>query len=253
MSQDEPSSFDDVPELEFHEQSFLNFMSQYEPFLVTVTETLSRHLEREFEGSGQFVPAVLLFNPLVADHVFWIGSDAEYGKSRADDALARLVRFERWLSKTDLQDLPQGKQRKVIEGVTRLSGPLYLLIVDEVRSLETIRLRSAIRFLAEHFEASLAAQNGKGGKFRAFRTAVALRAIFEVHSDHAITEGDKYGAPTGSFCKCLEEVFGLGRIRGGFRHYTRKAKEVPPDDPLLLGFIEELLEAPFRVASKENR
>jgi len=195
MSQDERSSFDDVPELQIHGQNFLNFMSQYEPFLLTVMETLSRHLEREFEGSGQFVPAVLLFNPLVADHVFWIGSDTEYGKSRADDALVRLGRFERWLSKTDLRDLPEGKQKKVIEGVIRLSGPLYFLIVDEVRSLETIRLRSAIRFLAEYLEACLAAQNGKGGKFRAYRTAVALRAIFEVHSDRAITEGDKYGAP----------------------------------------------------------
>lgn len=253
MSQDELPSFDDVPELQIHEQSFLNFMAQYEPFLLTVTETLSRYLEREFEGSGQFVPAVLLFNPLVADHVFWIGSDTEYGKSRADDALGRLRRFERWLSKTDLLDLPEGKQRKVIEGVTRLSGPMYLLIIDEVRSLETIRFRSAIRFLAEHLETSLAAQNGKGGKFRAFRTAVALRAIFEVHSDRAITEGDKYGAPTGPFCKCLEEVFRLGRIEGGFRYYTRRAKEVSSDDPLLLGFIEELREAPFRVASKENR
>ena len=253
MSPGELPLIDDVPDLEFHEQSFLNFMSQFQPFLMTVTETLSRHLEIEFEGSGQLVPAVLLFNPFVADHVFWIGSDTEYGKSRADDALGRLRRFERWLSKAEFKDLPDGKQRKIIEGVTRLSGPLYFLIVDEVRSLKTIRLRSAIRYLIEHLEACLAAQSGQGGKFRAFRTALALRAIFEVHSDLAITDGEKYGAPAGPFCKCLEEVFRLGRIEGGFRHYTRRAKEVSSDDPLLLGFIEELREAPFRVASQENR
>ena len=253
MSQRDPSLIDQVPELEIHQQSFLNFMSHFEPFLLTVTQILGRNLGRDFDGSGQFVPAAILFDPLVADHVFWIDSNKEYGKSRADDALSRLRRFERWLSKTKFEDLPDSKKAKIVTGICRLSGPLYFFVTDAVRSLETIQLRSAIQFLVEHQEKCLLSQTGSGGKYRALRTAVALRAIFETHSDIPITEGDKHGAPSGVFCTCLEELFHVGRIEGGFRHYARKAKERSSDDPLLLRFVKELREAPLRVAAIENR
>ncbi|MEM8974218.1 MAG: hypothetical protein AAGD43_19330 [Pseudomonadota bacterium] len=253
MSPGKPSLMMDIPELEIDRQSVLNFMSQYEPFLSSVTEILSKHLGRTFECGHEYVPAIVLFNPLVADHVFWIGTDKEYGKSKADDALQRLKRFERWLSKTDLHKLPDPKPRRIVEGVTILSGPLYFFVIEALRSLDTIQIRSAIRFLIEHQEQCLTAQAKRGGKYRAFRTAVALRAVFEVYSDIPITQGDKFGAPTGPFCKCLEELYEIGRVEGGFRHYAREAKKLSSGDSLLVSLKNELLTTPARVEARENR
>ncbi|MEL6376179.1 MAG: hypothetical protein AAFQ04_03140 [Pseudomonadota bacterium] len=253
MSLIEPDAKEDVPELTIDRQSILNFMSQYEPFLSSVTDVLSKHLDRQFEGSHEYVPATLLFNPFVADHVFWIGSSKEYGSRKADDALLRLKRFDRWLSNGRFEKMKKKKRKQIFDAVLLLSGPLYYLVLEAVRSADPAQIRSAINFLIKHQEQCLVAQAGQGGKYRAFRTAVALRAIFEVYSDVPITDGEKYGAPSGVFCKCLEELFNIGRIEGGFRHYARKAKGCQADDPLLTSFKNELRAAPARVTAHENR
>ena len=172
----------DIPPLEIHQQQYLNFMSQFEPFLKAVTGVLSHHLDQNFEGNEEYVPAALIFNPLVADNVFWINGGKEYGKLHTKDAMTSLKRFERWLLKTDFVELPYAKQKKIIEGIPVYAGPLYFFVSEAVRSMETTQLLAATKFLVEHLEQCTEAEAGHRGNYRAFRTAVALRAIFETYS-----------------------------------------------------------------------
>lgn len=252
MSSDEFSKPTGRVFLKSDDRDVMHFMRRLHEVLDCTTEVLCHHLDRSFDGDAQYVPATLIFNPLVPDHAFWINLGNGYGKTMTKDALEELKRFERWLLKREFLDIPFDKQTKITTRLPILSGPLFYFVADAIQSVETNRLLSAIGLVIEHLEQCVSAEVGVGGDYRAFRTAMALRAIFETYSDLTARSGDKDGNPTGPFCKSLEEIFKIGGIKGGFRHFAAKAQKRPPCDPLLVYLKQELQDGPARVAAQKT-
>ncbi|MES0864523.1 hypothetical protein ABLN87_19400 [Ruegeria sp. SCPT10] len=234
------------------EQDVMHFMLKLHQVLDDTTKALGRHLGRSFQGDVQYVPAALIFNPLVSDHALWINLGKGYGKTKTKDSLDLLKRFELWLRSCEFQELSNSRQKKIITRLPALSGPLFYFVSDAIRSKETGQLLSAVQLIIEHLEQCVASEIGRRGDYRAFRTAVALRAIFETYGDLSARSGDKHGAPTGPFCKCLEEIFEIGGITAGFRHYATEARDLPASDPLLIRFKRELIDGPARVAAQKR-
>lgn len=82
----------------------------------------------------------------------------------------------------------------------------------------------------------------RSGKFHAYRTAVALRVVFERFSSIPVTTGkDENLNPTGPFCRCLEEVFGHLSIEAGFFHYAGIASKLEDGDALLVEMRDALM------------
>jgi len=232
--------------------SLLNFMSKLLPVLDATTSAISLHLDRDFEGDEKYVPAALIFNPLVSDHAVWTDLGKEYGRSKTKEAVEDLRRFDKWLQNRDFADLTDRRRRIINYGIKTYSGPLYPFIIDPRSSLKTPQIRASVQFLLEHLECCLSSETNYGGNFRAYRTAVALRVIFETYSDIPVTVGDNYGHPSGPFCKCLEEIFEIGGIDGGFRHYANRAKETPSSDTMLVDMKRQLIEVPLNVTLKTS-
>lgn len=232
------------------DQSLLDFVESSGTVLLEITNCLSSFLGFDVQEEHGLVPAALIFNPLASDCAIWIDHGKAYGKARTKSAIEKLSEAKGWLESSNVEDLSE-QQVTIVE--TRLrdhSGPLFHLVSDSMHSYNRVRILDSIDLLLDHLTECLRAEKGRGGNYRAFRTAVALRAIFETYGDLKVTAGDTAdGRPSGKFCACLERIFTLTSLSAGFRHYADKAKKLPSDAPLLKSMRQELIDVPMRIAA----
>ncbi|MEP2784648.1 MAG: hypothetical protein ABJO67_03755 [Pseudoruegeria sp.] len=232
------------------DQSYVDFAERASVTLSDLMSCISSTLGVEFEGSEKFVPAALIFNPLAADCGIWFDTKKAYGKARTSDAIERLSEVEVWLLGQEVEELTAMQLQRMTTRLRDDAGPLYFLISIAVLSGSRTAILDALELLLEHLRCCNEAEKTEGGNYRAFRTALALRAIFETYSDIEITAGDDAkGNPSGEFCSCLERVFEIVSLDVGFRHYARKAQERRDNDPMLNSMKQELIDVPIKISN----
>ena len=109
------------------------------------------------------------------------------------------------------------------------------LLWREVRRIIHFQDDDGIEGIVDHligyFDACLEERENNSGKLPAAHIAVALRVIFERFSTERITAGYNNAAQaSGTFCRCLKEIYRLVGAKGNARYQTEKVRSLPDDD-----------------------
>lgn len=232
------------------DQSLVDFVESSGTVLLEITNCLSLFLEFDVQEKHGLVPAALIFNPLASDCAIWIDHGKAYGKARTKNAIEKLSEVKGWLENSNVEDLPEQQVAIVKTRLREHSGPLFHLVSDSVHSYSRVHILDSVDLLLDHLTDCVRTEKGHRGNYRAFRTAVALRAIFETYGNLKVTAGDTAdGLPSGKFSTCLEKIIMLTSLSTGFRHYADEAKKLSSDAALLKNMKRELIEVPMRIAA----
>jgi hypothetical protein len=133
-------------------------------------------------------------------------------------------------------------RQSVIWKIQEFSQPNWVHVKGLSTNPQT-DLEQVLHYLCMYHEGCIEEEKAAGrGKVRAYRTAVALRAIFGVYADLEAKSGDWFSEPSGPFCTCLHGIYEIAKIDATFRYYATKAKDVPDDDEGLVWLKGQLLQ-----------
>lgn len=260
MSWDEVDANREMAMLCFERDAIEPFEQRMFRVWMSINEVLNFHLGTRFSKFEDCIPAALLYNPFDATGPIWNGAGKAYGSKRVREAVELLtdaaVEIEDQLSRSNSEITIETRGR-LFRRIEQFSGPIWWQLREFVAHDDRLLLE-AIIVLREHFEECLSNPERSKGNYQAFRMAVALRAIFEVHTSLNITSGD-WGYRTdegwvafasGPFCNCLKSLYDLVDVKAGYRHYASKAQDLVDDHPLLKSYKNDLLNAPAVVRRK---
>jgi hypothetical protein len=222
----------------------------YQIWLISqeVTELMSDRLGVDLSYEGQNLPAVLMLNFL--EDPLWMELDAEYGTEQTKRTLATLKRARKLFARAraEVRNCPE----TAVEWWNNAAGQVRLLprptshFIGESERFGAEGLEAMVEKLCDLYEGYIEHKPTRG-KDRARRTALVLRAVFEVHTDIKPGKSSKYGAPSGAFSKLLDELFPLLGIKANFLTYTRYACELPDDDHTLCEVKKVLAGGPVKL------
>ncbi len=212
------------------------------------TEVMSDRLGVDLSYEGQNLAAALMLNYL--EDPLWMELDAEYGTRQTERTLATLKRARKLFARAraEVRNCPETAVEwwnNAAGQVRRLPRPTSLLINQSER-LGAEGLEAMVEKLCDLYEIYVEHKPLRG-KDRARRTALVLRAVFEVHTDIKPGKSSKHGAPSGTFAKLLDELFPILGIKANFLTYTRYACELPNDHPTLVEVKNVLQDGPVKL------
>lgn len=179
--------------------------------------------------------AGLIFNPVT--HPMWTNIGKGYGTGLTKSVLRTLRSSRKFLLKAEkcaAKDRLQADsfRRCATTPLGQLPSPLSFIIESARRAGEGEVLRT-IGFMIPLLEEYLM-EPTHGGNDRAHWTALCVRAIFEEYTDIPITSGRMEQVPSGTFCKCLEQVYTIVGLNCDFRHFADLAQCTAAEDDTLL-------------------
>lgn len=204
---------------------------------VEITACLEKWLKVPLDYNGTYIPALMMLNYYEGPIWMHPGQGQEIGPLR--DVVKTIKRARRHLKQAK-QLVLQGAHEEVEQEIQRALSPLKKLpppvsIWIESSSARTVSEHDEfLKYLQVLHEGYILARNGKGGHRRARRVAIALRAIFEVHTDIEIKAGNTDRVPEGTYAKCLQEVLSWAGINVDFLQYAHEARKCPDNDETLL-------------------
>lgn len=224
---------------------------------------LKRFLDLPIEGHEMLVAAAVIYNPYGKTGATWENLGKEYGATRSKEALILLDEGREILQQIQVDEgagnaIEANARDRVLYRIKEASGPIWSHVKGIVYS-DDIDIERILDLLFCYHQGCIEEELGSRGKFRAYRTAVALRAVFEVYSTKAITAGD-YNVksdtttcmPSGDFCSCLEEIFSISKVDGGFRHFAKQAKDLAEDNELLCDLKSDLIQGALHISEHQE-
>jgi hypothetical protein len=212
----------DPRQSKYNEQNF-NFY--YLRMLERITACLDTWMGSDLVNQQDFVPAILLFEP-VTDPL-WCDLGSGYGTGQTERAMKATKRAGRLFRKANRIQTSKPSEAKACREIARdilmdLPRPAAIWVggVPEDDFAEFEMLADRLHLL---YEGYLEEQRDWGGNARAKRLAIRLRAIFEHYSITPVTAGNDPGTPVGLYATCLNEVFDVIGLDAHFYRYARLA------------------------------
>ena len=209
-----------------------------------ITHCLEKWLKVPLDYDQTFLPAALMLNPYEGPVWMHLEQGQEIGDirkvknetQRAKKLIERAIQLER----AGEQNASNADVDRALFRMRNLPPPVSLWIENancQTRS-EWFELFGHIFTLFSEYAER---RKGLSGHQRARTVAIVVRALYELHSDEAISVGVTEGVPEGRFGMCVQEVLSWAGIPVNFYRYAREAQKLARDDHQLKKYIDILL------------
>lgn len=212
-----------------------------------ITKILSEHLDLPIADHEMLAASALIGNPYEGNGEIWAKVAAKYGTNPPVGSVKRLEEARIQLAKMRIhQDRGGAENPEALEEVRRTvleaSGALWRDIRWRVLRSSRDELETIVDLLTGFLEAGKGTAGKNAERHQPYTIAISLRCVFEKYSSRPITSGfgasggpngDDTVAPevvSGSYAKCLQELYAFLRVTGSPRYYAQKAKTCADTD-----------------------
>lgn len=218
-----------------------SMMSELLQVWAGISEILARYLDLPIADHEMLAASALIGNPYEGNGEVWSKVAKKYGTSPPVGSVKRLEEARIQLAKMRIhQDRGGAENPEALDEVRRTvleaSGALWRDIRWRVLRSSRDELETIVDLLAGYLEAGRGTADQNAEKHHPYFVAMSLRCAFEKYSSKPIKAGygggrivkrgkiTKPEAVTGTYAKCLQELYDFLKIKASPRYYAQKAK-----------------------------